>query len=302
MDVLAPPKLPRWLDRMVPFERYLVPIENHRIHVMERGRGSRVVLCVHGNPSWGFLYRKVARELDESLFRVVMPDLVGLGYSSRPQHPQAHTLANHGRWLGKLIDELELTDYILVVQDWGGAIGMLGAERAANPPAGIVLLNTVVGPPKPGFKPTAFHAFSQLPVVSDLAFRAAGLVERSMWAAQGNKFSIRGDVARAYREPLKGFRRNAAPLAMARMVPDTSEHPSIAPLQQSQDFITAFEGPVAGVWGEKDPILGTVGRWMEKLLPDIRMVYTNAGHFLQEEVPRPIADAVRWVDRSLAST
>lgn len=296
MTTITPPRLPRWLERMVPFERHVVPIENHRLHVMERGRGNRVVLCLHGNPTWGFLYRKVALELDESRFRVVMPDLVGLGWSSRPDHPHAHTLENHARWIGKLIDAEGYDDYILVVQDWGGVIGLLAAERAVKPPAGVVLLNTVVGPPRPGFTPTAFHAFSQMPVVSDLAFRVGGFPQRALWAAQGNRRSISGQVQRAYIEPLRGLKRNAAPLAMARMVPSSASHSSIASMERSQEFITSFDGPVAAVWGERDPVLGTVGRWIEKLLPDARMVHTNAGHFIQEEVPEPIARAIEWVD------
>lgn len=294
---LAPPAIPAWIERMVPFERYRIAVENHQIHVMEHGRGPRTVLCLHGNPTWGFLYRKIAERLDERRFRVVMPDLVGLGWSSRPQHAQAHTLENHGRWMGKLIDALELEDYILVVQDWGGAIGMLGASRAVNPPAGIVLLNTAVGPPKPGFKPTAFHAFAQTPVLSDVAFRVASFPQVALWAAQGDARSMKGAVGRAYRAPLRGLKRNAAPLALARMVPDSEAHPSIEPLRRSESFITSFDGPIAAVWGERDPVLGSVGRWIEKLLPEVRMVHTNAGHFLQEEVPEPIAAAIEWVDR-----
>ncbi len=83
------------------------------------------------------------------------------------------------------------------------------------------------------------------------------------------------------------------------MVPDSMKHPSIEPLGVAQRFFEEFDGPIAGVWGEEDPILGGVVRWVEKLRPDIRMVNTNAGHFLQEEVPRPIADAVRYVDARL---
>ena len=296
----APP-LPRWLDKMLPFDRYVVEVENHRVHVMEHGDGPRTVLCVHGNPTWGFLYRKVAQALDPSLFRVIMPDLVGLGYSSRPASPHAHTLDNHGRWFGKLIDTLQIRDYIMVVQDWGGAIGLLGGSRAESGPGGLVLLNTVVGPPREGFRATAFHKFSQAPLLSDVAFRAFGFPQNVMKMAQGDRRSIRGSVARAYKEPLRGLERNAGPLALARMVPDSQTHPSIPALHRSRDYVTGFDGPISGVWGERDPILGSVGRYLEKkLLPNMRMIHTRAGHFLQEEVPLPIAREIEWVDSSLA--
>ena len=293
------PRVPEWIVRQTPFDkRYAVEVENHRLHVMERGEG-RAVLALHGNPTWGFLYREVARELRTSPLRVIAPDLVGLGYSTRPRHAAAHSLENHARWIARLVEALELRDWILVAQDWGGPIGLLAADRCACKPAGIVLLNTVIGPPRPGFRPTAFHAFSNAPIVSDVAFRALGFPQCMLWAAQGDKSSMRGSVGRAYCHPLRGVRDNAAPLAMARMVPSSAGHPSLEPLSRAQAYLESFSGPLAGVWGEADPVLGTVGRWVEKVRPDIRMVYTNAGHFLQEEVPVPIADAVRHVSGRL---
>lgn len=298
MNRLPPPELPRWIEEMVPFERYALEVENHRVHVMESGTG-RPVLALHGNPTWGFLYRRVAKALFGESFRLIMPDLIGLGWSSRPPTPAAHTLDNHGRWIARVVEALEIEDWILVGQDWGGPIGLLAARRVPNSPGGLVLLNTVVGPPRPGFRSTAFHAFSRMPIVSDVAFRVLGFPQVALWAAQGDRRSIRGRVARAYRAPLRSLRGNAAPLALARMVPDSMEHPSIEPLHLAQEFFEGFDGPMAGVWGEEDPILGGVARWVEKLRPDIRMVYTNAGHFPQEEVPGPIGDAIRYVDARL---
>jgi haloalkane dehalogenase len=82
------------------------------------------------------------------------------------------------------------------------------------------------------------------------------------------------------------------------MVPDSFDHPSIAPLRIVQAFVEAFEGPSAIVWGDRDPILGRTRSWMQKLLPRARVTVTQAGHFLQEEVPREIADAIRFVGRN----
>lgn len=120
--ILPPPPLPAWLEKLVPFHRYLIEVGGHRRHVMEIGEG-RPVLCVHGNPSWGFLYRKVAMALTGQPVRVIMPDLVGLGFSDKPVDAAAHTLDNHIVWFGQLVDELALDDLILVVQDWGERSG-----------------------------------------------------------------------------------------------------------------------------------------------------------------------------------
>lgn len=295
----AAPPLPRWIEELHPFdERYLVPVENHQIHVMERGEG-RAVLALHGNPTWGFLYRQVARELSGEPFRFIAPDLVGLGLSTRPRHVTAHSLENQARWIAGLIDALSLEDWVLVVQDWGGPIGLLAASRVARPPAAVVLLNTVIGPPRPGFRSTTFHQLARMPVVSDVVFRGLGFPQRMLWMAQRDRKSMRGAVGRAYEWPLQDREGRMTPLALARMVPDSMEHPSIPPLRVAREYIESFEGPIAAVWGEDDPVLGSVGRRVQKVLPHARFIHTRAGHFLQEEVPRPIADAIRHVDRRL---
>ena len=296
MRKLSAPNLPDWLARELPFERYLMEIEGHRIHVMEAGdpRG-RPVFMLHGNPTWGFLWRKVARELAGERLRLVMPDLVGLGLSDKPRDAAFHSLAAHGRWMSGLLEALALRDLVFVGQDWGGPIGLLALADDPSRLSGLVVLNTVVGPPRPGFRPTAFHRFARMPLISELAFRGLGFPQTALWTVQGDKRSIRGNVARAYRYPLRRLIDNVAPLALARMVPDSLEHPSIAALERSQTVIAGFGGPAELVWGDRDPVLGRVRTHLERLLPNARVTRTEAGHFLQEEVPGPIAAAIRRV-------
>ena len=298
----APP-LPDWLARQLPFRRSLVDVgDGLRMHVMEQGAG-RPVLMLHGNPTWGYLWRKVAAALAGDPVRVVLPDLVGLGLSDKPRDPAQHTLANHGRWLGALVDALALDGLVFVGQDWGGPIGLraLAEHPRAARVAGMVLANTVIGPPRPGFRPTAFHRFARLPLVSDVVFRLGGFPQVALGWAQGDKASIRGEVARAYRWPLRHLADRVAPLALARMVPDSPSHPSIADLQRCQDFVDGFGGPMALVWGDRDPILGRVRSFLEKRLPTAPVTRTQAGHFLQEEVPDALAAAVRDVTRRIGA-
>ena len=289
------PSLPDWLSKHLPYERYRIDVGKLFLHVMEAGiqEGSaRPVLMVHGNPTWGFLYRKVVAELPTGRFRVVLPDLIGLGFSDKPSDPAAHRLDDHQRWLGRLVDELDLTSVILVVQDWGGPIGLGAFAGREERLSGLVVLNTVLGPPRPGFRPTSFHRFARTPIVSSLVFRGLGFPQRGLWMAQGQRSSISGDVARAYRYPLRRFADRVAPLALARMVPDSHQHPSIPGLQRSQEVATGFGGPAAIVWGDRDPVLGRVRRHVQRLLPDAQVTGTQAGHFLQEEVPADIAAAI----------
>jgi haloalkane dehalogenase len=286
--------MPVWLEKLVPFERYLVDVDGQQMHAMESGEGRPVVL-LHGNPTWGFLYRKVAVELADEPLRVIMPDLVGFGFSSRPTDASAHRLANHAAWFGQFLDALDLRDLIFMGQDWGGAIGTLALAERPGLMTGMVLANTVVTPPREGFNPTAFHKLAHLPVVSDLLFRGLGYPQNNLNLGQGEKASITGEVARAYKYPLRTWRERGAVLSMAREVPDSLEHPSVPLLQRCQEFVEGFEGPAAVVWGDRDPVLRKVKNRTARLLPQASVTSTSAGHFLQEQVPVEIADAIREV-------
>jgi cis-3-alkyl-4-acyloxetan-2-one decarboxylase len=291
------PALPEWLARLVPFRRALHRVGAHPMHVMENGEGLPVVM-LHGNPSWGFLWRKVAQELGPE-FRSVMPDLVGLGLSDKPRDGRVHTIDFHAAQVAGLLDALGIERCVLVVQDWGGAIG--GCVAAANPERvkGLVVLNTVLGPPREGFRPTGFHRFAALPVLPKLVFEWGGFMPRGMALAQGDRASISGEVARAYWWPLRHRADRVAPLALARMVPDSLQHRSIPALERSQSWAQGFGGPAEVVWGDKDPVLARALSRVEKLLPQAKVTRTSAGHFLQEEVPKEIAEAIRRVAAAL---
>jgi haloalkane dehalogenase len=275
------------------------------MHVMETGAG-RPVLMLHGNPTWGFLYRKVVNELRGSPLRILLSDLVGLGFSDRPRRAAEHRLDNHARWLGALLDGLAaeppgLDGLVVVLQDWGGPIGLRALADRPGLAQGLVILNTVVGPPRPGHRPAFFHRLARTPVLAELLFRGFGFPQAALHTVQGDRASIRGDVARAYRYPLRGLARNAAPLALARMVPSDESHPSWEPGRRSQAFFEAFPGPVEIVWGDRDPVLGRVLGHLCRLKPEARVTRTAAGHFLQEEVPREIASAVSRVAAALGT-
>ncbi len=299
--------LPDWIAAQLPpgVRHEEVASDGERVHALVWGPDSgRTVVLVHGNPTWSFLWRKVvaairARPGGDQL-RLVAPDLVGLGLSSRPR-AEAHTLAHHGAWIGAAIDRLAPGPLVLVGQDWGGAIGLSAMVDRTSRLRGMVMGNTTVGPPAKTFKPKLFHRLSQMPVVSDVLFRGLGFPLGLLHLSQGDRGSIRGDVARAYRWPLRRFRDRAAPLALARMVPDSQQHPSVPELAKCERVFAETRVPVALVWGMKDPILGRVVNHLARLRPDATVTKTGAGHFLQEEVPAELADAILdVVARSLA--
>ena len=176
-------------------------------------------------------------------------------------------------------------------QDWGGPIVTGIGAHFPKRIKGIVLGNTSVRVPRDP-RGTAFQRFSHLPLLSDFFFRVLGFPQNVLGRVQGDPASIQEDVARAYKWPLRGYANRAAPLAMARMVPTGPQHPSMASFKRIEVWLDAFEGPMALVWGERDPILGGTLKSHVEAFPQAKVTRTDAGHFLQEEVPQEIADAI----------
>jgi cis-3-alkyl-4-acyloxetan-2-one decarboxylase len=289
--------MPEWLGSQMPFDRYMVEVGSGlRMHVMEVGEGRPVVLF-HGNPTWGYLYRKVAAELSGEPFRLIMPDLVGLGFSDRASSVSEYTFENYSNWTSSLLTELQLDDVIGVGQDWGGPIGFHALSRNPGMMTAAVVMNTSLMPPKPGFKPTLFHRIFSTKL-GDFASRYLGLPQRALGLAQNDRNSISGAVSKAYTYPLSRKRGNEAVAALVRMVPDNLDHPSVVQLTELREFIEAFDGPTAIVWGKNDPVLGRLMARHQRLLNDPLVIETDAGHFLQEEVPLEIASAIRSVSEA----
>ena len=293
MDHLPAPPIPSWIEEQLPenTRRYLLDVGGLNMHIMEIGEGYPI-LMQHGNPTWGYLYRKVVNNLSGQKFRIILPDLIGFGFSDKPSSYRSHLLENHIQWLANALEQMGLKELIFVGQDWGGPIGVGAISQTPEIVKGMVILNTVLGPPKPNFKPTAFHRFANMPVLSDIAFRVFGYPQVALHKAQGDPASISGIVAKSYRFPLRGIKNNVAALGTARMVPNSLDHPSVAPLGRVASFVESFEGPAEIVWGKKDPVLGRLLKRTIKALPNAAVTETGAGHFLQEEVPEEIAQAV----------
>lgn len=292
MSAHPAPPLPPWLARELPFDRRVLEIGGDRIHTVDHGSGP-VVLLVHGNPTWSFLWRKVIARLDG--VRCVAPDLLGFGLSSKPWRSREHTLERHVAVVAGLVEALALRDVVLVGQDWGGPIAAGVGERLPDRVRGLVFGNTAVLRPARPLRPKAFHRFAATPVVSDVVFRLGGFPLRSLHGVQGDKSSIGRLEARAYRWPLRRLRDGAGPLGLARMVPGREDHPTVAAMDRIGAWVEAWRGPAALVWGTRDPLLGRGLRRHREALPQARVWETQAGHFLQEEVPDEIAEAIRSV-------
>ncbi len=275
----------------MPFRRRVHRGDRYAIHFVDHGDGFPVVLQ-HGNPTWSYLWRKVIRCLAGSGVRALAPDLVGLGLSDKPRDPKVHTLSFHAQQIEGLIRALQLGQVIIVGQDWGGPVLGLVAARSPDLVQGAVFANTGLAAPRRAGTLSWFHRLANMPAVSDLLFRGLNFPIPVMHMVQGDRRSIGRTEKRAYRYPLRCLWDRAAPLALARMVPTRLDHPSVEPLRRVEAWAASFSGPVRLVWGRSDPIMGRSLKSMRRLFPGAPVVETQAGHFLQEEVPEALAQAI----------
>ena len=261
-----------------------------KVHVLETGEGFPVFL-MHGNPTSGFLYRKVVESLPLDKVRVIMPTSLGLGFSSKIP-ASMHTADNHIRWINKVLTELELTELVYAGQDWGGPIGMGALALSPNLLKGAVLLNTGFNAPTEEMDLSPAHAIVKTPVIGEMIIEVVFSIFERLKGVQGDPNSWTPEVAELYGKPVYDSGNYKAPLAMMRMVPDGPNHPSAPALRKIEEYVESLEIPAEIVWGMNDPILGKGLTVMTANFPDAPVTETPAGHFLQEEVPVEIAEAL----------
>ncbi len=250
-----------------------------RLHFLDEGPrdAPRTWLCLHGNPAWSYLYRKMIPQFLAAGDRVVAPDMPGFGKSDKPKKMQSHTFGWHRQVLLELVERLDLNQVVLVVQDWGGLLGLTLPMAAPQRYAGLLVMNTVLAtgdvPLTPGF--VAWRDMcAQMP-----EFDIARLF------ARGNPQMTPAECA-AYMAPYPDVGHRAATRVFAAMVPEFPDSDGAAVSRQARDFWrTTWQGRTLMVVGKQDPVLGLPA--MQLLHSWIRgcpapMVLEQAGHFVQE--------------------
>ena len=276
------------------YKSYLIEVEpGIKVHVLEVGNGFPVYLQ-HGNPTSGFLYRQVATELKGQQVRLIMPTIIGLGFSSKTSVSQ-HTLENHMRWIASVIKQLQLSELVFVGQDWGGPIGMGALALKPGLLKGAVILNTGLNAPTEAQNLSIPHALAKAPVLGELMLEVLVSIFDMMPNTQNDPGSLPSEVLELYSRPLAESGNSKAPLRLMRMVPDGPNHPSASQMRVIEDYVASLNIPTEIVWGMNDPILTKVLPTMKTNFPDAPVTETSGGHFLQEEVPAEIAAAVMRV-------
>jgi tRNA(adenine34) deaminase len=266
----------------------LPALEGLRLHYLDEGEAEVAIdsfsqttyLCLHGNPAWSYLYRKMIPTFLESGARVVAPDLIGFGKSDKPKKDAFHTFTWHRQVLIELIERLDLQNIVLVVQDWGGILGLTLPHEfhgKSNRIKGLLVMNTILAtgelPLSQGFLDWREMCRKNPEFKIDKLF------------ARGNPQMTAAECA-AYMAPFpeKGFR--AATRAFPPMVPETPQAEGAEVSRKARDFwINSWDNPTLMAVGAQDPVLGLAAmRDLQALINGCPqpMVLDNAGHFVQE--------------------
>jgi haloalkane dehalogenase len=252
-----------------------------------------VVLLLHGEPSWSFLYRRVIDELVAAGLRAVAPDLVGFGRSDKPAARSDHTFARHVGWVRALaFDVLDLRDVTLVGQDWGGLIGLRLVAENEDRFARVVAANT--GLPTGDFDmPEIWWAFRT-------AVETADHLDIGRLVAAGCRIPLTDEARAAYDAPFPDESFKAGPRVMPTLVPTSPDDPAAEANRAAWEVLTRWAKPFLVAFSDGDPITGGMAPILEKLVPGAagldHPILEGAGHFLQEDagdrLGRVVADFV----------
>jgi len=276
------------------FAPHYIEWEGLRIHYLDEGDpGHEPILLLHGEPDWSYLYRRMVPILARR-FRVLAPDYLGFGRSDKPTDIGWYSYDRHTESMKALIEHLDVRGATVVVQDWGGPIGLRAAVEMKDRFARLVVLNTgLFGGadwPSPGFmrwRTFAERAGLDLPVGRVMASSVASPMNDAVVAAYEAPFPTRESKAGAAAFPL--------------LVPISSDDPSAEKMRRVAAELRAWKVPALVVWSDQDPVftLGH-GQAMADALPGAAgkvLVVDGAGHMLQEDKGEEIAQRiVEWVD------
>jgi haloalkane dehalogenase len=261
-----------------------------RVHYLDEGPADGpVVLAMHGEPSWSYLYRKMIPPMVAAGLRVIAPDLVGFGKSDKPTETSDYTYARHVAWMqAAIIDHLDLRDATFFGQDWGGLIGLRLVAENPDRFARVVIGNT--GLPT-GDRPVsdafmAWQKFSQTTEVLDIGF----LIQRSTITEL-----TEAEVA-AYDAPFPDDSYKAGARIFPSLVPTSPDDPAADANRAAWKVFREWTKPLICCFSDSDPVTAGGDSPFRKLVPGAagqpHVTIENAHHFFQEDAPEQLAQIV----------
>jgi len=261
-----------------------------RVHYVDEGpKSAPVVLLMHGEPSWSYLYRKMIPVLTAAGYRCIAPDLVGFGRSDKPTERSDYSYARHVEWMRTaLFDALDLRDITFVGQDWGGLIGLRLVAEHPDRFTRVVTANTFLptGDTPPGDAFLGWQRFSQ--TVEDFA---VGFIVST--GCHGTPSEA--EVA-AYDAPFPDDSYKAGARQFPMLVPTSPDDPASAPNRRAWDQFRTWTKPFLTAFSDQDPITRGGDRVFQSEVPGCagqpHTTIEGGGHFLQEDKGAELAQVI----------
>jgi len=271
-----------------PFAPHYTDVNGLRVHYVDEGKGE-IILCLHGEPSWSFLYRKMITTLS-TRHRVVAMDFVGFGRSDKFTEREAYTFQMHLDTLMGFIKALDLEQITVVVQDWGGLQGLAAVAHMPERFARLVIMNTGL-PTGKGWTSEAFLAWrSFVENNPDLP------IGQSMLGGMAHPEKIAKEVIAAYEAPFPDAKYKAGAAAWPLLVPISPEDPVVPEMRHAREVLSGWNKPALVMFSDKDPVTAGGDKFFRSLIPTVKdqpeIVIKDAGHFLQEEKGEEIAQHI----------
>ena len=272
-----------------PYVPHYTEIGGLRIAYIDEGpRTAPVVLLMHGEPSWSYLYRKMIPVLLQAGYRVVAPDLVGFGRSDKPARKADYSYLNHVQWMKAWMERVDLRGATLFCQDWGSLIGLRMAAELPDRFARIVLANGGL-PTGTTETPKAFRIWRAFAVYSPW-FPIGRIVKT------GCALGLTPQEIAAYDAPFPSRKYKVAARLFPTFVPTTPDDPERQNNERAWDFFKQCQKPFLTLFSTRDPVTRGGHKMWQKLVPGAQgqphAVTRGAGHFLQEDKGEEVAQAI----------
>ncbi|MCZ6805386.1 MAG: alpha/beta fold hydrolase [Deltaproteobacteria bacterium] len=280
-------------DGTWPYEPNWFDAEGGRLHYIDEGpRDGRPVVCVHGNPTWGYLYRHFVPPLVEAGYRAVVPDHLGFGRSDKPNKASLYQIPRHSERLISLMDALGLRDATVAVHDWGGPIGLSWPAKRPDNVRNLFIMNTFAHRPPPGTTVPSILRFIRAPIFGEALIKGRHAFVKQLLFKAIRRDRLTDQSRAAYLAPHPTYASRTGILVFPREIPDSPTGRVADFLDEVHQGLAAYrDRPVAFAWGKKDPVFPP--RVYERLwkadFPDAPILWLDkAGHFLQEDAPELI--------------
>ena len=286
--------LPVSIRRQWPWQPRFARVNGRRMHYVDEGTGDPVVL-LHGNPTWGFLYRDFVEPLTRTGHRVVIPDMIGFGLSEKPTREEAHSLDGHIADLTALLRQLDLRRITLVCHDWGGPTGLGFAFSNLDRVAALVVMSTWAWP----LPPAEFHTrifpwrMMHAPLVGPyLLGRHNALAGRGVYLSVVDREKFRKHAQQAYEWALPDPAHRLLTWTWPRWIPIDETARALKRFRWLENELAVCRLPTMIIWWREDDVFdhATFAAHFKQLLPHAEGPHLVTGrHFLQEDSGPQIA-------------